>query len=214
MFSLKPNQKVVFIGDSITDAGRQSKEAGCAPYGIGYVKIARDLLIARYPEYNLRIENRGIGGNTIRSLKARWQADVIAEKPDVLSIMIGINDVWRFVANRPADAVPLEEYEATYRELLKETQARTGARIILMDPYVIESNRADPFRARMDTYISCGQRLAREFGATSVRTMDAFDVALKAQPSSYWSQDRVHPDSPGHAVIALAFLRAIGFELA
>ena len=128
-------QKVLFIGDSITDCGR--REGPHAPFGNGYVHLARAFLLARYAELGLEIVNRGIGGNTVRNLASRWQDDVIAEQPDWLSIKIGINDVWRTVANRLDEAVPLDEYELTYRQLLEETKVRTRARLILMEPYII-----------------------------------------------------------------------------
>src|SRR5437762_2767741 len=96
-------QKVLFIGDSITDCGR--REGPHAPYGNGYVALARTFLLARYAELGLEVVNRGIGGNTVRDLAARWQDDVIAEQPDWLSVKIGINDVWRAIANRLDEAV-------------------------------------------------------------------------------------------------------------
>ena len=209
---LECGQKVVFIGDSITDCGRRS-EPPVGPYGRGYVSMVRDWLIARYPELGLAFENRGISGNTIRDLKARWQEDVIEEEPDVLSVMIGINDVWRQFQDRPDAAVGLEEYEATFRGLLDVTRERVGPSLILVTPYIIESNRGDPFRARMDEYGACVARLAEEYGAALVDAQAAFDQALKGQPSEFWAQDRVHPVSCGHAALAMAFLRTIGFGL-
>ena len=210
-FALSPGQKVVFIGDSITACGRRGTVH--MPYGNGYVSLVRSFLLARYPEYNLTIENRGIGGDTIRHLKARWAADVLAENPDVLSVFIGINDIWRAITGRPAEAVPLDEYEAIYRELLTETLKHKGETLlILVDPYVIETNHKDPFRERMDAYVACVHRLAAEFHAISVRTQEAFDKALRRQPSTFWSQDRIHPWPHGHAVIARAFLKAINYK--
>jgi len=209
-FLLKPNQKIVFIGDSITDCHR--REEAHAPYGIGYVAMARDALIARYPECNFRFENRGIGGNTVRELRARWRDDVIAEGPDVLSVMIGVNDVFRTLRANPGEAVPLDEYEATYRGLLAEARDKTGAQLVLADPFLIEPDRKDPHRAMVDAYITCVHKLAEEFDAVSVRTQEAFDEALEGQPSEFWSDDRVHPQSFGHAVIARAWLKAVGYE--
>lgn len=209
-FLLKPNQKLVMIGDSITDCGRRSGPN--APYGAGYVSMVRNLLIARYPGYGLTIENRGIGGNTVRDLDLRWQADVLDERPDVLSVKIGINDVWRFVANRLDEAVSLEEYGNTYRRLLRVTQEQCGCQLILVDPYVLELDRKDPFRDMMDRYIDVVHALAEEFDAVSVRTQEAFDDVLAEQPSEFWAADRVHPLPYGHAVIARAFLNAIGYE--
>src|SRR4051812_2293038 len=108
-------QKILFIGDSITDADRTG---GFAPYGNGYVSIVRDLIIARYPELRLTFVNKGISGNTTRHLLLRWEQDVIAEEPDWLSLKIGINDVWRSFDGTPDEAVPLLEYEANLRQLL------------------------------------------------------------------------------------------------
>ena len=207
---LKPNRKILFIGDSITDCGRRN-EPPLGPYGRGYMPMVRDMLIASRPELGLTFENRGIGGNTIRDLKARWEEDVIAEAPDALSIMIGINDVWRQVQNRPAAAELLDEYEATYRELLDRTREEVNPVFLLATPYIIETDRNDPFRARMDEYGACVKRLADEYGATLVDTQAAFDKALEGQPSAFWAQDRVHPISCGHAVLALAFLKTMGF---
>lgn len=204
----QPKQRLVFIGDSITDAGRQ-KEA--APFGSGYVHLVRAFLLARYPALGLDIVNQGIGGNTIRDLDRRWEADVIALQPDWLSIKIGINDVWRQVQGRREQAVLLDEYAATYDRLLRRTREATGARLILMEPYVIEQDHADPFRAIMDSYLPVVQRLAGECDAVLIRTQAAFDEALAAQPAAFWANDRVHPNTPGHAVIARAFLRGVGY---
>ena len=203
-------QKIVFIGDSITDCGRRD---AFAPYGNGYVSMARNLLAARYPERRLVTLNRGISGNTVRDLAARWETDVIAEQPGWLSIKIGINDVWRYFAGRMAEHVPLLEYEATLRRLIERTQAATPARLILMQPYLIEANKAEPMRAAMDSYSAVVASLAAEYGALLVRTQDGWDAALAHTRSTDWSEDRVHPAAPGHAVIALAFLRAVGFEM-
>ena len=92
----------------------------------------RALLLARYPELGLEVVNRGIGGNTVRDLARRWDEDVIAEQPDWLSVKIGINDVWRTMTGRQAEAVPLEEYRTTYHRLLERTRQETQARLILM----------------------------------------------------------------------------------
>ena len=205
----RPGQRLVFIGDSITDAGR--RQPGTQPYGNGYVHLARAFLVARYPALGLDITNQGIGGNTVRDLDQRWEQDVVALRPDWLSVKIGINDVWRTVAGRHKEAVPLEEYVATYERLLARARDATGARLILMEPYVIEADRADRFRALIDQYLPVVHRLAEQFGAILIRTQAAFDEALLAQPAAYWAEDRVHPNAPGHAVIARAWLRGVGY---
>lgn len=195
-------QKIVFIGDSITDCDRRGE---AAPYGTGYVNLVRSLLQARYPQTQLTIVNKGIGGNTVRDLKERWQKDVIDEQPDWLSIKIGINDAYREIS--------LTEYKSTLSELLAWTKQSTPAHLILMQPYLIEANRTDFERQRMDSYGTVIKELAAEQNAVLVETQKAFDEALETTQATDWASDRVHCDLPGHAVIALAFLRAIQFEL-
>jgi lysophospholipase L1-like esterase len=203
-------QKIVFIGDSITDAGRRTDPLG---HGTGYFNLVRSFVLGRYPERDLTIVNRGIGGDTVRHLKARWQEDVIAEQPDWLSVKIGINDVWRSFGGNAHEAVPIDEYEATYRELLQQAVDTTGARLIIAEPYIIDSNTSDPFRVKMDQYGQVARKIASDFGAINVRTQEAFDVALQSTTPDDWAADKIHPGAPGHAIIALAYLRAIGFEL-
>ncbi len=206
---LEANQTILFIGDSITDAGRRDH---AAPYGDGYVSQVRALLLARYPERRLRVVNRGISGDTTRHLLDRWERDALAERPDWLSLMIGINDVWRSFGAMPHEAVPLPEYESNLRELLGRARA-IGARLILMTPYMIEADRGVPMRRQMDWYGEVVRRLASELGAVLVDTQAAFDAVLSHSTPDDWADDQIHPNSAGHAVIALAWLRAVGFEL-
>lgn len=204
------DQKLVFIGDSITDGGRRTSSAG---YGEGYVNQARSLLLARYPQLRLRIVNHGVPGDTTRDLLRRWERDVIVEQPDWLAVMIGINDVWRWFGAYSTEAVPLSEYEANLRELLSQARSATSARLILLTPYMIEPNRRQPMRRQMDCYGQALRQLAPDFAALLVDTQAAFDQVLGHTLASDWSDDQIHPNRAGHAVIALALLRAVGFEL-
>jgi lysophospholipase L1-like esterase len=203
------NQTILFAGDSITDCGRRDI---AAPYGDGYMNMARSLLVARYPELHLRLLNRGIGGDTTRNLLARWQPDVLAERPDWLSLMIGINDVWRAYGPNVHEAVPQAEYEANLRELLDRAR-HGGARLILMTPYMVEADPAVPMRRQMDRFSAVVMRLAAEYAAVLVDTQRAFDAVLTQLPPDALAADQIHPGSEGHAVIALAWLRAVGFTL-
>ncbi|GAA0715803.1 SGNH/GDSL hydrolase family protein [Dactylosporangium roseum] len=199
-------QRVVFIGDSITDCGRRDAHA---PYGNGYMSLVRAFITARRPDVPLTWVNRGISGNTVRDLAARWERDVIEQRPDWLSVMIGINDVWRAFSDRAAEAVPLDEYEETLRTLLRRAVDATGCRLVLADPYIIEPDRGEPQRAESDRYTTVVAKLAGEFGALHVATQQAFDDVLACSPPSRWAADRIHPELPGHAVIADAFIRAV-----
>lgn len=204
------HQKIVMIGDSITDCGRRDVNA---PYGNGYVSLVRAMILARYPERHLSFVNRGIGGNTVRDLAARWQADVIHQRPDWLSCKIGINDVWRSYDSDGQGAVPLDEYRTTLKRLLTEAHEMTGCRLIVMEPYIIDTARKNSMRPRMDEYGQAAREVAKELGAVNVRTQEAFDRVLQSTASEDWANDKIHPNLEGHAVIAEAFLRAVGFEL-
>lgn len=204
-------QKIVFIGDSITDCGRRDANA---PFGNGYMNLVRAFVTARYPELSLEFVNRGIGGDTVRHLDARWQADVLDEQPDWLFVKIGINDVWRSFGVDVDSAVPIDEYESVYRRLLQTAVDTTGCKVIIAEPYMIESKSSgDSMRQRMDEYGLVARKLAEEFGAICVPTQDAIDAALESTTPADWAEDRIHPNLAGHAVIAQACLRAIGWEL-
>ncbi|SIN40605.1 SGNH/GDSL hydrolase family protein [Micromonospora cremea] len=204
---LRTGQRVVFIGDSITDCGRRDT---ATPYGAGYVSLVRALVGARHPELDVEWINRGVSGDTVRDLAARWDDDAIAVRPDWLSVMIGINDIWRRYGDRPDDAVPIDEYERTLRDLLRRAVDATGCRLILGDPFLIETDRSDPQRADTDRYCAVVAALAAEFDAVHVPTQAAFDRVLAVSPAKRWADDRVHPHLPGHAVLADAFLAALG----
>lgn len=208
-------EKLVLIGDSITDCGRRQPvgEGRDDALGRGYAAQVNALLTAAYPERGIRVVNMGISGNTVRSLKARWQRDVLDLSPDWLSVMIGINDVWRQFDEplQPAGHVLLPEYEETLRELLAE--ARPGLRgLVLMTPFYLEPNLADPMRAAMDRYGAVVRRLAAEHGAIFVDTQAAFDRVLGHIYPAALAWDRVHPSPAGHMVLARALLQAVGFE--
>jgi lysophospholipase L1-like esterase len=154
-----------------------------------------------------------VSGNTTRDLLARWQRDVLAASPDWLSLKIGINDVWRSFGDSPQEAVPLPEYAANLRKLLDQVRTQTAARLILLTPYMIETDRKQPMRAAMDHYGEEVKAVAKEYGAVLVDTQAAFDAALQYTSPRDWAEDQIHPNGAGHAIIALAFLRAVGFEL-
>lgn len=201
---------ILFIGDSITDCDRRG---AAAPYGDGYVDLVRSFVTARHPELGLTWVNRGIGGDTVRDLADRWEADAIGSAPDWLSVMIGINDIWHAFGSQPDRAVPIDEYASTLRALLRRAVDRTGCRLLVAEPYIIEPDQAEPQRAQTDKYCLVAREIAAEVGAVTVRTQDAFDDVLRTTAPADWAEDRIHPNRPGHAVIAQAFLRALNFTL-
>ncbi len=213
---LAPHSKLVLIGDSITDCERARPigEGLFGAVGKGYVSLVEGMLGAAHPGHALRIVNMGISGNTVLDLKARWQTDVIQLKPDWLAIMIGVNDVWRqFDLPRQTEIhVSPEVYDRTLGELVRKTKPLVKG-IILMTPFYIEPNRADAMRARMDQYGAIVKKTATRHRTLFVDTQAAFDEVLQHMHPNAIAWDRVHPNVIGHAVIARAFLRAIGASL-
>jgi len=212
---LKQGQTLVMIGDSITDCerARPRGEGLFGAIGKGYVAAVEAQLNVRYPERRIRVVNMGTSGNTVRDLKARWETDVTALKPDWVSIMIGINDVWRQydIPTIVESHVHIEEYEATLDELVARTKPNVEG-IVLMTPFYIEPNRDDAMRATMDRYGAVVRRLAEKHGARFVDTQAAFDRLLAHMYPATLAWDRVHPNMTGHMALARTFLNAVEFE--
>lgn len=214
---IQPASKLVMIGDSITDCERKRPigEGLFNALGKGYVSLVDSLLQATYPQARIRVINMGTGGNTVRDLHDRWQTDVVDLQPDWLSIMIGINDVWRQFDSpwQTEWHVSLDEYQRTLETLVATTRPSVKG-LILLTPYVLEPNRADPMRRMMDDYGAVVQQLATKHDAIYVDTQAAFDAVLVHLHPMALAWDRIHPTLTGHMVLARAFLQALGYEWA
>jgi lysophospholipase L1-like esterase len=215
VIKIHPNSTLLMIGDSITDCGHVSPGTKVVrdSLGYGYVKLIDKFFSATCPRQYIRIINKGVNGNTVRNLAVRWQSDVLDLNPDWLSILIGINDVWaKFDAGQPDEwFVPIEEYASTLEQLIRTTRSQLKG-MVLMTPYCIEPNRADPMRAMMDQYADVVRRLAGLYQAILVDTQAAFEGALTEVPSTVLSLDRVHLKPIGHMILAQAFLRALEYN--
>lgn len=212
---LQPGTKLVMIGDSITDCGRKRPigEGLFDALGHGYVSVVHALLASAYPDYRIRVVNMGVGGNTVRDLQERWQSDVLELEPEWVSVMIGINDVWRQF-DQPLireSHVTIKEYEETLRELVERTLPHVKG-LILLSPFYIESNHQDAMRSMMDEYGDVVRRVAEDNRCLFVDTQAAFDSALKHVYPASIALDRVHPSLTGHMMIARALLRTLEFD--
>lgn len=212
---IQDHSRLLFIGDSVTDMGRSRpvSEGLFDPLGKGYPAVVNGLLNGCCPEKHIHVINMGNSGNTVRDLAARWQTDVIDLKPDWLSILIGVNDVWRQFDSpeQPAQAVFPDEYEETLNRLAAETRPLLKG-LVIMSPYFIEANRADTMRARMDQYGAAARRVAEKNDAIFVDIQQVYDNLLRHQHACYYAWDRIHPNIPASTAMARAFLKAVDFK--
>ena len=207
--------KILFIGDSISDYDRARPvgEGLFDAWGKSYVANVGALLGCTYPELHLRIVNMGIGGNQVRDLEARWQTDVMDQHPDWVSVLIGINDVWRQVDSPtiPESHVSEASFRETYERLIQRTLP-TVRGMILMTPYFMEPNRLDPMRAKMDAYGAIVRELAEKYGLIFVDLQAAWDRLFEHMHPCAIAWDRIHPNQIGCMYIARQFLAAVGFD--
>lgn len=208
---IKNNESILFVGDSITDCGRRDINR---PLGDGYVKFFSDFMTAREPAKRITIINKGISGNTVKDLQARWYDDVLRHKPDWLSIKIGINDLHRYMANTPESVSP-EEFIASYDDILSQTKQRIPhCKILLIEPFYI-SNEKSHTSIRHDVlklipeYISVVRKMHQKYRTKIVKTHTVFSKLLKYYESDTFCPEPVHPNSTGHLVIAEAVYSAL-----
>lgn len=203
------HSKILFIGDSVTDCGW--REQVYQPLGNGYVHFAANLLYAANPELELDIINRGIGGNTIRDLRKRLESDCLQLTPDLVSILIGVNDVWRRHSEpeRLSEAVDLDEYEATYRSVLKDIISSRLCRVVLVEPFMFCTESNNAMLSDLRTYMQIVRNIAKEFDCVLVPLQYHLDIAMKNVPPKVWSADMVHPHAWAHAWIAQKWIEVV-----
>ncbi|WP_343333174.1 SGNH/GDSL hydrolase family protein [Draconibacterium aestuarii] len=205
---------ILFQGDSITDAGRdrenESPNRG-GSFGGGYAFLAAANLLNAMPEKNIKIYNRGISGNKVFQLDERWEKDCLDLNPEVLSILIGVNDYWH-KRNGKYDGT-VEIYENDYRALLKRTlKSLPNIKLVLCEPfYVLETKAVDETWVEpMKKYQAAAKRISDEFNTIWVPYQKVFDEAIKHAPGTYWTGDGVHPSMAGAQLMAEAWLKAVG----
>ena len=191
--------RILFQGDSITDAGRDYAD----PHnlGNGYPKYAAEILKEWFPDEEIEFLNFGISGNRACDLKARWDTDCIAWNPDVVSILIGINDTWRRYDSD--DITTAAQFEANYRHLLTAIREKTNAKIVLLEQFLVPVDLAkECWRGEdLDEKIQVTRRLAREFADVFVPLDGLLAAACVEQEPGAFSSDGVHPNAEGAALI-------------
>lgn len=200
------NSRILFQGDSITDGNRGRSEDPNHILGHGYAFIIAAKNGAAHAALNLDFMNRGISGHTVLDLQKRWDADTLDLKPDMLSILIGINDQGKGIA--------MEQYEAVYDELLTKTKAALpNVRIVLCEPFTLpvgkKKENYDVWRAGVQQRQDIVASLAKKHATALVRFQKAFDEASKTAPAEYWIWDGVHPTYSGHQIMADEWERAV-----
>jgi lysophospholipase L1-like esterase len=196
---------IVIQGDSITDAGR-NRECLDANNGLGhgYPNIVTGALLAKYPEKDLKIYNRGISGHRIVDLYARWKSDTLNLQPDVITILIGVNDVWH--ERDWQNGVELDRFEKVYSMMIEWTrEVLPNVKFVLLSPFTLACGVIDEkFSADVEAYAEAVRRLAKKYNTSYINTQAIFDEAVKKAAPNYWAADGVHPTPAGHNLIAAA----------
>lgn len=201
-----PGARILFQGDSITDGNRGRGADPNHILGHGYVFITAAKYGAAFAASDLEFMNRGVSGNTVRELQKRWEDDTLKLKPDLLSILIGVND--------QSHGVPLDEYERTYDELLTQARAvNPKLRLVLCEPFTLPVGKRkenyDAWRAGLQARQDIVAKLAAKHDAALVRFQPVFDAACKIAPAEHWIWDGVHPTYSGHQLMADEWERTV-----
>ncbi len=211
--ALRKDDVILFQGDSITDAGRnkETKTPNTSPMmGSGYVIQAAGELLFKFAEKSLTIYNKGISGNKVYQLAERWDAECIDLKPNVLSILIGVNDFWHTKSGKYEGTA--KKYEDDYRALLKRTLAALpDVKLVIGEPFAVKGIKAvdDSWYPAFDAYREAAKKLADEFKAVFIPYQKVFDEAQKRAPGVYWTHDGVHASLAGAKLMADAWMEAV-----
>jgi len=208
----KPHSVILFQGDSITDANRTRSRIGPnSPDGLGfgYVRKIADSLIENYPDHYIQLYNRGVSGDRIQDMKNRWEADSLRLLPDILSILIGVNDTWNQVMlGMGSDP---EQYQAMFHKILTETrQSLPYTRLVLCEPFLLLTGEVtrdwSADITRRQDYV---QDLADEFNAVFVPFQSALNQATQQVSPDHLLEDGVHPTDRGHQVLADCWMKTV-----
>jgi lysophospholipase L1-like esterase len=212
---LEKGQTILFQGDSITDAGRDRRAEGQAnnqgAWGRGYPMLIGCELLRDHPELDLKIYNRGISGNKVPDLDARWEKDCVELKPALLSILIGVNDIWHKLNGRYDGTV--ETYEKGFDALLTRTrEALPDVQFVICEPFVLRCGAInDKWFPEFDDRRAAAARVSEKHKTLWVPFQTIFDEAVAAgTPPNYWAGDGVHPSPAGHSLMGQAWRKVVG----
>jgi lysophospholipase L1-like esterase len=206
-------QTILFQGDSITDAGRDRATAGEVSnqraLGSGYAWLAAAQLMVDRPDAGFRIWNRGISGNKLFQLANRWDDDCLALEPDVLSILVGVNDIWHKLAGSHDGTA--QTYEEGFRALLQRTrESLPDVKLVICEPFVLRCGAVDErWFPQFDHFRAAARRVSDEFGGRFVAFQEMFDQAVRHAPPEAWAADGVHPTPAGTALMAHTWLSTV-----
>lgn len=207
----------LFQGDSITDGNRGRNNDPNHVMGHGYAFSIASRIGADFSQSDLSFYNRGISGNTIPDLQKRWQTDTLELKPNVLSLLVGINDAHAVVSN-PSTAPNIEDFETGYRDLLLQSKAANpNILFVLGSPFVYavgsRKEQWEVWKTETDKRGAVVKKLEQEFNAVYVDYNAAFAEAMKKKAADYWIWDGIHPTVPGHEIMARAWIKAVSSRL-
>lgn len=211
--SLSKGNVILFQGDSITDAGRNREDSSpnsSRALGSGYAMLATAAMLEKYASQDIKVYNKGVSGNKVFQLAERWDNDCLELKPDVLSILIGVNDIWHKL-NGQYNGTP-EVYRKDYISLLERTKkALPGIKLIICEPYAVRGVKAvdDKWYPEFYEYQKAAREIADQFGAIFVPFQKVYDEAQKRAPGSYWTPDGVHASFAGAQLMAEAWITAL-----
>ncbi|NML39242.1 SGNH/GDSL hydrolase family protein [Chitinophaga sp. G-6-1-13] len=211
--TLKKEGVILFQGDSITDVGRKREAMDAnngAALGGGYPHLAAAHLLLKRPGDNLKFYNKGISGNKVFQLADRWDADCLQLKPDVLSILVGVNDFWHTLNGNYNGTSKV--YHDDYDKLLNRTkQALPDVQLIIGEPYAVKGVKAvdDKWYPTFNEYRAAARELADKYKAVFIPYQAIYDKAIQAAPAAYWTPDGVHPSVAGAQLMAEAWLQCV-----
>ncbi|WP_068784833.1 SGNH/GDSL hydrolase family protein [Paenibacillus phocaensis] len=203
---------VLFQGDSITDGNRDRGTDLNRVLGYSYANIIAAKLGHEFAQLQPVFMNRGVSGDRVSDLYARWNEDAISLKPDVISLLVGVNDAWRQMSGEPSGVT--DRFERAYRHLLEETkEVLPNTKLVLCEPFILNTGvtaeKWTEWKHLVGRYQDIVRQLAEEFGAVHVPLQDAFDAATEKAGAAYWLWDGVHPTAAGHDLIATRWLEVV-----